>query len=61
MPVFRVIDLETTGIAPPAEVIEVGITDVEVSPSEVNIASRDRALQAAWPDTATDDGSAPHH
>jgi exodeoxyribonuclease X len=34
---LRVIDLETTGMAPPAEVIEIGIVDVEVTPSGVAI------------------------
>ena len=34
---LRVIDLETTGIAPPAEVIEIGLTDVEVTPVGVTI------------------------
>lgn len=43
MPLFRVIDLETTGMAPPAEVIEIGITDVEFSPAGVTI-----SRPAAW-------------
>lgn len=30
---LRVIDLETTGMLPPAEIIEVGLVDIEVSPS----------------------------
>lgn len=34
---LRVIDLETTGMAPPAEVIEIGIVDVEVTSSGVAI------------------------
>lgn len=34
---LRVVDLETTGIAPPAEVIELGLVDVELSSSGVAI------------------------
>jgi exodeoxyribonuclease X len=34
---LRVIDLETTGMAPPAEVIEIGLADVEISSSGVRI------------------------
>lgn len=30
---LRVIDLETTGMAPPAEIIEIGIADVEIGPA----------------------------
>lgn len=34
---LRVIDLETTGMAPPAEVIEIGFADVEVSSRGIRI------------------------
>ncbi len=36
---LRVIDLETTGMEPPAEVIEIGIADLEVSSNGVAISS----------------------
>lgn len=34
---LRVIDLETTGTSPPAEIIEIGITDVEIGPRGLSI------------------------